>query len=463
MLSVKFHVSMNNEDIYSRLPIPLQNLACSIYGYRISRQRYNYDYRQIEKDVIEREYWSNEKLKNYKNKKIKNMVAFAYQYVPYYQKLFKQLSLAPQDITTGEALTALVPVLEKNTVQQKTNEFIPTCLNEIKHSVVKTSGTTGKGLVFPFSMDTEREQWAVWWRYRSRFGLNRNTWYAHFYGKNIVPFEQAKPPFWRLNYPGKQILFSAYHMRRENLPYYIEALNKYRPPWIQGYPSLLNIVAEYILETEQLEYQPKVVTIGSESLLSHQKIKIEAAFKAQCRQHYGLTEATANISECPEGNLHVDEDFGYLEFIENQYGHKEIISTGFNNKAFVLLRYNTGDVATLPISAERCPCGRSGGVVSDIDGRIEDYIVTMDNRRVGRLDHIVKDMVNIKECQIIQEKINRIVIKIVKAPNYTGNDENKLIRETKKRVGQDMHVVPAYVDSLERSKTGKLRFVISKL
>ena len=455
---------MKAENLYQLLPRYLQDIVVNIYGYKLSKQRYSSEYKKIEEQIFARDLWNEEQLGVYLDGKIREIVNFAFRYVPYYQKLFSELSIQPEDIKSAGDLTNALPILTKDVVQNRVHEFYPECLSELNYFNVKTSGTTGKGLVFPMTLDADRKQWATWWRYRSRFGLDRNTWYAHFYGKSIVPFDQVKPPFWRVNYPGRQILFSAYHIQKDNLPYYVDALNKYQPPWIQGYPSLLNIIAEYILQTNSLEYTPKIVTIGSESLLAHQKQKIESAFNAKCRQHYGLTEATASISECPEGNLHVDEDFGYAEFIENQYGCNEIVSTGFTNKAFVLLRYNTGDVATLPKApAPRCPCGRAGRLVNDIDGRIEDYVVTQDGRRIGRLDHIVKDMVNIKECQIVQEKLNQIVIKIIKGPNYTAADEDKLIVETKKRVGYEMDITPDYVDALQRSKTGKLRFVISKI
>lgn len=454
---------MKAEKLYKIMPSSFQNIAVSLYGYNLIKKRYGANYKEIERQLFMRELWEEQQFNEHANIQIQKIVHFAYKFVPYYKRLFEELSLNPGDIKTPNDLSLAIPVLNKNQVQEQLNDFIPSCLSQRPYFSVKTSGTTGKGMVFPMTYEADRLQWATWWRYRSRFGLNRQTWYAHFYGKSIVPFQQIKPPFWRINYPGKQILFSAYHMQKNNLSYYIDVLNKYKPPWIQGYPSLLSIVAEYILETKALNYSPHVITIGSESLLSHQKFMIEKAFRAPCRQHYGLTEATANISECPEGNLHVDEDFGYVEFLKNMHGFNEIISTGYANEAFVLLRYNTGDTATLPSLNGSCRCGRAGRLVTDIDGRIEDFIITPDGRKIGRLDHIVKDMVNIKECQIIQDKIDHIVIKIVKGNYYTDYDEKKLLLETVDRVGTEMIITPKYVDSIPRSKTGKLRFVISEL
>ncbi|MDR4484993.1 MAG: hypothetical protein R3B95_17600 [Nitrospirales bacterium] len=452
---------MAMQDLYFKLPTLAQNLACSFFGYRLISRRYSKAYLNLEKDCIGRDYLNEPDLRSFCAQRFCWLVRHAVENVPYYNTLFNKLGLTIGDMKKTEDLIKL-PILSKEEVRKDPSRFIPNNISSYKTSIVKTSGTTGAGLVFPMTLEAEQEQWAVWWRYRRRFGLDRSTWYAHFYGKSIVPFEQLKPPFWRINYPGKQIFFSAYHMATENLASYVVALNRYQPPWIQGYPSLLAILADYILSSGNfLNYTPKAVTLGSESLMPHQKHKIEIAFKIKCHQHYGMAEASANISECAFGKLHVDEDFGHIEFIPNEYGTYDIVSTGYSNKAFVLLRYKVGDTATL--DDHRCPCGRLGRIVGSIDGRIEDYIVTTDGRKIGRLDHIVKDMVNIKECQIIQESLERIVIKVVKGLTYNNVDENKLMREARKRIGKKINIDIEYVREIERTTTGKLRFVVSRL
>jgi phenylacetate-CoA ligase len=248
------------------------------------------------------------------------------------------------------------------------------------------------------------------------------------------------------------------------LPYYVEELNRRRPPWIQGYPSLLALLAGY-METSHhgLTYRPRVVTIGAESLLPHQKQLIKRAFGADCRQHYGTTEAVANISECIEGRLHVDEDFSWVEFVPDTNESVRIIGTGFCNQAFVLLRYEVGDHAVLPGSNVACPCGNTGRIVDAIDGRIEDYVVTPDGRRIGRLDHILKDMVNVRECQILQEEIGRVEFRVVRGPRFTDRDRTTLLVEARRRLGDGVRIDLSYADALHRSKTGKLRFVVSKV
>jgi len=213
----------------------------------------------------------------------------------------------------------------------------------------------------------------------------------------------------------------------------------------------------------ELDYRPKLVTAGSESLLPQQKLAIEKAFRTSCRQHYGMAEGAANVSECPEGNLHLDEDYAHIEFLPNDSGSNRIVGTNYTNYAFPLIRYDTGDIAELESPEKRCPCGIPGRLVKSIDGRKEDYILTPDGRRIGRLDHIFKDMVNIRECQVFQEHVGRVVFRVVRGKEYSEEDDKMLLREARKRLGDRTEMDIDYVEAIERTHRGKLRFVVSKV
>jgi phenylacetate-CoA ligase len=72
-------------------------------------------------------------------------------------------------------------------------------------------------------------------------------------------------------------------------------------------------------------------------------------------------------------------------------------------------------------------------------------------------------MINIRECQILQETLDRLDFRIVRGSRYTEADERLLRSEARKRLGRDIRIEMSYVDSLERTQSGKLRFVLSKL
>jgi phenylacetate-CoA ligase len=450
------------ESIYLKLPGFLQNAFCSVQGSRIQRSRYGRGFREQLKLAEERAKWSEEKILSYRNDRMKKFLQFCASHVPFYQKRFSDCGFDVRDDNCLNELNRL-PILLKSEVRAHIKEICPTKTVTGKRIRGHTSGTTGAGLNLYTTLTAIQEQWAVWWRYRRQHGIHPGTWCGYFGGRSVVPLSQQRPPFWRYNLPGKQIIFSGYHMNSENLRYYIEIIRKRRPLWLHGYPSLLSLLATRILESgTKLSYQIQWITIGAESLLPQQAALIEKAFGVKPLQHYGLAEGVANFSECKMGRLHVDEDFAFVEFIQVQDGPGyRVVGTNISNPATPLIRYDTNDIVML--SEDKCPCGRPGRIVTAIDGRIEDYIILANGARLGRMDHIFKDMVNIGEAQIYQEKPGEIVLRVVKGGGYSEVDEEQLISETQKRVGKDTSIIIQYLSRLERSSTGKLRFVISKI
>lgn len=450
------------ESLYLKLPIPLQHVICSLEGWRIQHSRFGGAFPALLCEAEGRTFWSVDRIRAYRDQRLRAFIQHCARTVPFYRRRFQECGISPDDIQTLEDLQCL-PILTKEEVQDHYPELISEVVSKREQIITHTSGTTGGGLRFATTLRAMQEQWAAWWRYRRWHGLQPGTWCGYFGGRSVVSLSQTCPPFWRCNYPGKQILFSAYHMSPANLGDYVNELRRRRPPWLHGYPSLLTLLAAYVLESgTDLGYEVRWITVGAENLLLQQTDLMERAFGVRPRQHCGMAEAVANVSECEYGALHVDEDFAAVEFIPNPDGPGfKVIGTNFTNPATPLLRYDVQDLVT-PIDAE-CPCGRPGRVVASIDGRYEDYIILKNGARLGRMDHVFKDMMNIREAQIYQKRPGEITIRVVRGSHYTDVDEAALLRETRKRVGDETDIFIEYVEKLGRSRTGKLRFVISEI
>ena len=452
---------MNLERIYLRLPVALQNVGCTLEGLRIQQKRFGAGFRSRLAEAERRSAFSDEQIREYRDQKLRRFIAHCATTVPYYRKLFREFGARPEDIRGLDDLK-LLPVLKKKTVQERGPEFVSDLAREYNCDPVHTSGTTGGGLQLLATDTAIEEQWATWWRYRRWHGIQPGTWCAYFGGRSLVPAEQSSPPFWRINLAGQQLFFSAYHLTRENSKLYAQKLRNSRIPWLHGYPSLLALIAAYIVETGfDLGYQPKWVTVGAENLLSSQAAVIERAFGVRPVQHYGMAEAVANISECRKGRLHVDEDFAAVEFVEDELGRRNVIGTNFSNYATPLLRYDAQDVAWM--GTHGCDCGLPGRVIDSLDGRLEDYIVLKNGARVGRLDHVFKDMVRVHEAQVVQNDPGRVRVRVVRGPGYCAADEKALRQAFAQRLGVGTDIEMEYVDRLQRSSSGKLRFVISEL
>lgn len=457
-----FDLLSDLEAIYLRLPIPLQNLGCTFVGWRTERTRYAGDFPRILADAEARTYWSLEEVTAFRDRRLADFVVEAAAILPFYRDRFGAAGVSPSRVQTVDDLRAL-PVLTKAQVQEQTPRLISTGVPKSATRTLHTSGSTGAALRFPISIRGIQEQWAIWWRYRGWHGIHRGTSCGLFGGRSVVPSSQESPPFWRVNRAGRQLLFSGYHMSAENLPAYVDELRRRQPPWLHGYPSLLALLASHLVESgSDLGYDLKWVTIGAENLLQHQAEAMQRAFGVKPLQHYGLTEAVANISECELGALHVDEDFAAVEFVPTEGDDYRIVGTNFSNPATPLIKYDSNDLATVRKGAS-CSCGRPGRVVELINGRHEDYVVLENGVRVGRMDHIFKDMVNVQEAQIHQRRAGEMTIRVVRTGRYTESDERLLLHETAKRVGTRMKVNVEYLDTLPRSSVGKLRFVVSEI
>jgi len=450
------------EGLYRLLPASLQHLACSFEGWRISRWRFDREFWRLLAEAEVRGRWTTEEVQSFRDQRIASFVAYAAETVPYYRRIFRTLGVEPREIR-GLADLPVLPVLTKDTVRDRLGEFRSSAVPRRELVQAHTSGTTGAGLRFLTTREALREQWAVWWRYRRWHGIPFGTWCGYFGGRSVVPVEAARPPFWRYNLPMRQILFSGYHMSEGNLGAYAAELRRRQPPWLHGYPSLLALLAAFLLDQGMdLGYTPRWVTVGAENLLRHQVEVMERAFGIRPRQHYGLAEGVANLSECEAGQLHVDEDFAAVEFLPDEAsGACRIVGTNLTNLAMPFVRYDTGDLATAELGP--CPCGRPGRVVLAVDGRQEDYIVLPNGARVGRLDHVFKDLTAVREAQILQLADGALRVALVPRTGFGRRDEMRVVDELRKRVGSQIQIVVELTTTLRRGPTGKLRFVVLEL
>jgi len=207
------------------------------------------------------------------------------------------------------------------------------------------------------------------------------------------------------------------------------------------------------------------VFTSSESLLAFQREAIEQAFGCPVRDRYGTSEFAVSMTACPLQRLHVDMEFCIVEVETEeeteQYLRGPLLVTGLGNDATPFLRYRIGDVGTK--SRHPCECGRPGDVFLDVDGRIEDYVMTPDRRLVGRLDHIFKSQLAVAEAQILQETEAAITVLVVPHATWDKACERSLIKEIRGRLGDEIRVEIRIVDAIPRERNGKFRAVKSQV
>jgi phenylacetate-CoA ligase len=396
--------------------------------------------------------------------RLDRLVRRAREHVPYFRDLPPPSDAADPADAMARTL-AEIPPLEKSVYRERAEDLIARDLPRSALITGKTSGTTGSALPLWYTSDALAEEFASFWRGRRRAGARIGDANLTFNGQIVVPFRVTRPPFWRTNHWGRQTLFSLYHMNPENLPAYVDAIHATPARFVQGYPSSMYLVAQALL-TANRPLEPGRLAAAfpsSESLLAFQRDSIERAFGCPVSDRYGVSEFCVSMTECPERGLHVDMEFCIVE-VEvreetDEYVRGPLLVTGLSNDATPFLRYRVGDVGTR--SKRSCPCGRPGEVFLEIDGRIEDYVMTPDGRLVGRLDHIFKEQLDVAEAQVLQEGKDALEVLIVPRDSYDEGSEKGLLQEFRSRLGEEIDITFRRVSEIPREPNGKFRAVKS--
>jgi phenylacetate-CoA ligase len=451
--------------IYDNTPVAVQNFACTLRGVREKNILLGGKFYKIYDFLQQSQWWSKSDIEEYQLQKLRELITYCYPHIPYYTELFDSIKLKPSDIKNLEDLEK-IPILTKELVRQNYNRLInPQFKGRIIHG--HTSGSTGKSLQFLSSEKAVQYRWAVWFRHKSRFGVNVDDPYAAFTGQAAIPISQNKPPYWRKNYAMKQTVFTMHHINEKTVEAIVHELNTGTFVYYTGYPSILFTLASLIEERNlTITKPPKVIFTGAETLLEYQRKKMSKVFGCLVTDQYGFSEGCGNASRCEYDIFHEDFEYGILEYnnaVQNMDGSKtgEILATGFTNIAMPFIRYKVGDTATwININ---CKCGRYSRPIREISGRNEDFVITPEGNKILRFDYIFKDTIHIMEAQIVQKELGSIVIRIVKRAGYSKNDEKILINEVVSKISPTLKVYFEYVPEIEREMTGKFRAVKSYL
>jgi phenylacetate-CoA ligase len=449
------------ERFYLNAPGPIQNVLISIYGLDLKRNKHGFK-SELYREYLRRSQWKDRtSLNNLQLRLLRWILKESYEHVPFYRKRFRSLGISPEIRKIGD-LTK-IPILTKEDLR---GSFYSICSDQYSKTQVElrhTGGTTGKALKIFWGKDAIMREYAFVARHKEWGGVDIDEIHATFGARLLIKYDRIRPPFWRYNFAEKQCLFSMYHLKVENLPIYVEQLRKICPSYIEGYPSFLYVLAEFINQTGTPPPKVRAIFTSSEKLLDFQRNSIQNAFETKVFDRYGNIELAGSAGECEFGSLHINSEYGIIEVVkegENVVGETgELICTNFVNPAMPLIRYEIGDVGVM--SEESCPCGRGLPVLREIIGRVDDIVVTPEGVMLGT--HVFHHLNNIKETQIIQDKPNRLKLRVVPRETYTKEDEQQLLFELRRRVGPTMQIDISYLERIPREPNGKFRAVISSV
>lgn len=455
--------------LYNLAPVWGQNLILTGYSTLLDRERYGGRFEEFRGVLTKTERYSESELTAYQDEQLRAIVKHAYETVPFYRRRFDECKLKPSDIR-GQVDLPKVPLLTRDDVRVHFDELRSRHVDRRSMKTGHTSGTTGTPLTVGYDADT------IWMTYAA---LDRHYRWAGCLlarggdriavarGNVIVPLAQKQPPFWRLNQRHNQLLLSSFHLSKHNLPAYFDALARFKPVVVEGYPSTLYVLAKF-LQSRGEKFPVKAAMTSSETLYDFQREVIEERFECRVFDYYGMAERVVFSSECErhEGH-HLAMEYGMAEIVDGQ-GQPvsdgslgKLVGTSLWNKAMPLIRYVTNDMTSL--REKPCSCGRGLKMMDDVTTKAEDLLTLKDGRLISPsvLTHPFKPLDCIEGSQIVQTDPQTVIVRLIPGPTYTQAHTDHLITELTARLGADVKVEVQMVDHLEQKASGKFKWVIS--
>ncbi len=313
------------------------------------------------------------------SERLRQLVGRVYERVPFYKQKFDALGLKPDHIKGIEDLPRL-PFTEKTNLRDNYPFGLFAVPMEEVIRVHASSGTTGKPTVVGYTRD-DLQTWAeVCARCLALSGAQPGEMFQNAYGYGL--FTGGLGMHYGAEYMGLTVI----PVSGGNTARQVMLMQDFGPHIVACTPSyaltLADALADRGIEAGTLNL--KSFVLGAEPWTEAMRQEVEAKLKAHAVNIYGLSEVIGPgvSNECVEAKdgSHIFEDHFIAEVVNPDTGEVlpegetgELVFTTLTKQAFSVIRYRTGDLAS--ITREPCICGRTHARMSRVVGRTDDMLI----------------------------------------------------------------------------------------
>lgn len=445
------------ESVYKSSPNFLQKLFSEIpLEIRMGRS-----FRETRRMLRNTRNMNREDLQALQERELENVLNHAVRTVPAYSDIeFKKETPALEKLSE-------FPVITKEEIQARPDQFISTEVPTHQTYQVSTGGTSGNQLEFVLDNQTWGTEWAFIMDLWERVGYKPmdpvvSLRGGQFQGSEDLPPSNHDPMF-------NVLELSPFHLTDENIAHYLDVLREFEPKFIWGYPSAITVVAGYV-EREGIDNLPPIraTLAASENVYPEQRRLIERALDTRFFSWYGQSEKVILAGECEcSEKYHAYPQYGVTELIgeDGREIHDpgvrgELVGTGFMNRALPFIRYRTGDSAQ--IVAEGCGCGREFQLLEEVRGRwTQEFLVGKEGELISMTALNMHSGVfsKVQKYRFKQDVPGRARIELVPLATFDDSDAENVIDELDMKVGNSIEFEIDIVDTLPRTSRGKHKFI----
>ncbi|WP_342804800.1 AMP-binding protein [Alteromonas sp. M12] len=423
---------------------------------------------KIRKSLEKSQWFDKETLQQEQSNRLQRFIQTVYKNVPYYRQMFDSSNISPNDIQSAEDLVKL-PFLDKSKISANFDQLKSDVAGPLAR--FNTGGSSGQPLIFLLGNERVSHDVAEKWR-------ATRWWDVDIGDKEIVawgsPIELGAQDRVRLIRDGlfRSELIPAFDMTEQKLLSFLKTIRDTKPKMLFGYPSVFDLLAKTAKQhgMEMNNLGIKVAFVTSERLYPYQRESIEQVFGCPVANGYGGRDAGFIAHQCPEGGMHLSYEDIVVEIIDPQGNplpagqSGEIVVTHMGTSEFPFIRYRTGDIAIM--SDKKCACGRGLPMLESIEGRSTDFVVAADGTILHGLSliYILRDIKSVEAFKIVQESMQHTHVQVVsKNGEVDEQTQNIIITGIQARLGAEVSVTVESLTEIAPEKSGKYRYVISKV
>jgi phenylacetate-CoA ligase len=406
--------------------------------------------------------WDAQRRGGYILGQLRQTLTRAFEGTRYYREAFQAAGFDPRvDFRGPESLGGL-PVLTKDIVRGRGGDLIDARFT-LGSVLAETSGTTGEPLRMRLNERYVAFDDATMFRYWHQAGYRFRDRFVAL--RSYVP-KTDLDPLWYHNKAQNCLFMSAYHLTPKNAADYVQAVLRFNPKFVRGYPSSLSVFAEYAYPLRERFAGVQGLFTASETLTPGERATIERTFGRKLFDWYGMTEPVLIITEnAGHGAMDINWEYGFAEFLPSPDlppGEFRLVATSFHNPVMPFIRYDTGDVVRLAEGAPedgRFTLDQYPPPVLSIAGRKDECIVTPDGRRLPSVNFytVFRDQREVLKFQIVQYGLSDVVVKLALRPDVEDRAPvlASLRHSLEMRIGREVRIDFEITDRFITNPDGK--------
>ena len=410
--------------------------------------------------------------------RLKKLVAYVSEKVPFYKKLYADAGVSADDIKSLEDIAKL-----PFTVKQNLRDHYPFGMYAVPMSEIKqihaTSGTTGKMTVTCYT-ENDIELWAeTMARVYTAAGTTADDMIHNAYGYGLFTGGLG------FHIGARKIGATVVPVSGGLTKRQITIMQDFGTTVLTATPSYTLVLAEAAKEMGvdvRKDLKLRIGILGAEPWTPEMREEIEEKLDIEAYDIYGLAEIIGpGVSvECPYHNgLHIAEDHFFPEIIDPHTGEPlgydtpgELVFTTLTKEGLPLIRYRTRDRTVL--HAEKCECGRTMVRMEKVRGRTDDMLVVRGvNVFPSQIEHVLLSFDEVEPQYMIyvdreKDKLDTLEVHVEASDELFAQGaeqlqevEKKIAKEMREVLGVGAQVKLVEPKSVERSM-GKARRIIDK-